>query len=175
VRSSLVVNATWQRLREYLGLSEYEAKIYVSLVEIGQAKARTLSLLSGVPRTKVYSVLKKLMDLGLVIEVPGEPRRFSPAPPRIALGVYLRSYQDKFQDLSSLISTLEDAFRKAKSRENVRQGFLWRISGKEEILKKIREMLSRAGKSVCLVTNEDGLILFTRNLIRCSMSWRIVQ
>jgi len=71
VKSSLIINATWQKLCEYLGLSEYEAKIYVSLVEAGQAKARTLSVLSGVPRTKVYSVLKKLIDLGLVTEVPG--------------------------------------------------------------------------------------------------------
>ena len=159
VKSSLIINATWQRLCEYLGLSEYEAKIYVSLIEVGQAKARTLSVLSGVPRTKVYSVLKKLIDLGFVMEIPGEPRRFSPAPPRAALEVYLQSYQERFQNLSSLISTLEDAFRKAKHRENMRRGSIWRISEKEEILKKIREMLSRAGKSVFIVTNENGLII----------------
>jgi len=159
VKSSLIINATWQRLCEYLGLSEYEAKIYVSLIEAGQAKARTLSVMSGVPRTKVYSVLKKLMDLGFVMEVPGEPRMFSPAPPRSALEVYLQSYQERFQNLSSLISTLEKAFRKAKSRENMRRGSMWRISEKGEILKKIREMLSRAGKSVFIVTNKNGLVL----------------
>ena len=166
VKSSLVVNATWQRLCDYLGLSEYEAKIYVSLVEAGQAKARTLSLLSGVPRTKVYSVLKKMIDLGLVTEVPGEPRRFSPAPPRAALGVYLQSYHDRYQNLSSLVSTLEEAFRRAKSKENMRRGSLWRISKKEEVLKKIREMLARAEKSVYIVTDEDGLILLYRKFNR---------
>jgi sugar-specific transcriptional regulator TrmB len=135
VKGSLIVNATWQRLCEYLGLSEYEAKIYVSLIEAGQAKARTLSVLSGVPRTKVYSVLRKLMDMGLVIEVPGEPRRFSPVSPSVALRSYLQSYRDTVQNLSSLISTLEDAFKKARRKEN----------------------------TVRIATNENGLILLYKS------------
>ena len=166
VKSSLIINATWQKLCEYLGLSEYEAKIYVSLVEAGQAKARTLSVLSGVPRTKVYSVLKKLIDLGLVTEVPGEPMRFSPTPPSVAFGSYLQSYQDTVQNIISLISTLEDAFRKAKSGKNMRRGSIWTISGREEILKKIQEMLARARKSVYIVTNENGLILLYKRFNR---------
>jgi len=166
VKSNLIINATWQKLCEYLGLSEYEAKIYVSLIEAGQAKARTLSVLSGVPRTKVYSVLKKLIDLGLVTEVPGEPMRFSPTPPRVALGSYLQSYQDTVQNVISLISILEDAFRKAKSRKNMRRGSIWTISGREEILKKIQEMLARARRSVYIVTNENGLILLYKQFNR---------
>ena len=159
MKGSLVINATWQKLCEYLGLSEYEAKVYVSLIEAGQAKARTLSVLSGVPRTKVYSVLRKLMDIGLVIEIPGEPKRFSPTPPRVALGPYLQSYQDMVQSLSSLISTLEEAFRRVKEKESMRRGSLWSISGREETLRKIHEMLSKAKRSVHIVTNENGLIL----------------
>ena len=162
VKSSLIVNATWQRLCEYLGLSEYEAKIYVSLVEAGQAKARTISVLSGVPRTKVYSVLRKLIDMGLVIEIPGEPRKFSPLPPKAALESYLQSYQDTVQSLSSLISTLEDAFRKAKNNEDIRRGLIWTISGRRRILKKIQEMLAKAKRYVYIVTNDNGLILLYR-------------
>ncbi len=163
MKSNLIVNATWQRLCEYLGLSEYEAKIYVSLIEAGQAKARTLSVLSGVPRTKVYSVLRKLIDMGLVIEIPGEPRRFSPTPPRIALRSYLQSYQDTVQSLSSLISTLEDTFRKAKNKENLRRSSIWTISGREETLRKIQEMLAKAKRFVHIVTNENGLILLYKS------------
>jgi len=162
VKSSLIVKATWRKLCEYLGLSEYEAKIYVSLVEAGQTKARTLSILSGVPRTKVYSVLRKLIDMGLVTEIPGEPRRFSPTPPGIAFRSYLQSYQDMVQSLSSLISTLEDAFRKARNNESMRRGLMWTINGREMTLKKIQEMLARAKRSVHIVTNENGLILLYR-------------
>jgi len=163
LKRHLIIKATWQRLCEYLGLSEYEAKVYVSLVEAGQAKARTLSVLSGVPRTKVYGVLRKLIEMGLATEIPSEPRKFSPIPPRIALGAYLKSYQDRVETLSSLISTLEDAFRRTKNKEILRRSSLWAISGREETLRKIREMLSKAKKSVRIVTNENGLVLLYRS------------
>ncbi|RLI44360.1 hypothetical protein DRO64_04115 [Candidatus Bathyarchaeota archaeon] len=52
----MLVEALWRRLSEYLGLSEYEAILYVPLIEIGQATARKLSVFSGVPRTKVYTI-----------------------------------------------------------------------------------------------------------------------
>ena len=158
-KSKLVPDTIWRKLSEYLGLSEYEAKVYASLIETGQAKARTLSVLSGVPRTKVYSVLKRLIDMRLVSEIPGEPRKFSPTPPSVALKPYLQTYRDTVQDLEDLISALENAFRKAKDRENVRQCLAWMIKGRERILKKIREMLAMAKRNVCIITSGNGLIL----------------
>jgi len=156
------VEALWRKLSEYLGLSEYEAKLYVSLVEVGQATARKLSVFSGVPRTKVYAVLKRLIDMGLVTEIPGEPRRFMPVPPSIALKSYLQTYRDIAQNLSSLISTLEEALKRARTQEKLRQGSIWTINGKQNIFRKIHEMLTNAKRSVYIITNGDGLILLFR-------------
>ncbi len=150
---------TWQRLCEYLGLSEYEAKVYVTLIETGYANARTLSAKSGVPRTKVYSVLKKLIDINLVVEIPEEPRRFSPVSPETALKTYLKSYQNMAENLVSIVSSLDDTFKKTKKEEKLQKGELWVIIGRQQILKKIHEMLSKAKQSVDLVTNENGLVL----------------
>ena len=158
-KSKLVPDTIWRKLSEYLGLSEYEAKVYASLIETGQAKARTLSVLSGVPRTKVYSVLKRLIDMRLVSEIPGEPRKFSPTPPNVALKPYLQTYRDTVQNLEGLISALENAFRKARDRENVRQCLAWMIKGRERILRKIQEMLAMAKRNVCIITSGNGLIL----------------
>ena len=161
VKSSFV-GALWRKLSEYLGLSEYEAKLYVSLIEVGQATARKLSVFSGVPRTKVYAVLKRLIDMGLVTEIPGEPRRFLPVPPSIALKSYLQTYRDITQNLSSLISTLEEALKRAKTQEKLRQGSIWTINGKQNIFRKIHEMLINAKRSVYIITNGNGLILLFR-------------
>lgn len=158
-KSKLVPDTIWRKLSEYLGLSEYEAKVYASLIETGQAKARTLSVLSGVPRTKVYSVLKRLIDMRLVSEIPGEPRKFTPTPPNVALKPYLQTYRDTVQNLEGLISALENAFRKARDRENVRQCLAWMIKGRERILRKIQEMLAMAKRNVCIITSGNGLIL----------------
>jgi len=160
------LNNTWQRLCEYLGLSEYEAKVYVSLIEAGHANARTLSTISGVPRTKVYSVLKKLIDINLVIEIPEEPRRFSPTPPETALKSYLKSYQSMVENLVSVVSSLEETFKKAKNEEKLQRGELWIINGRHEILRKIREMLSKAKRIVDVVTNENGMVLIYKEFNR---------
>jgi len=40
-----------------LGLTEYEAKAYAALVGMGEASAREVHELSGVPRTRIYDIL----------------------------------------------------------------------------------------------------------------------
>ena len=60
----------WQKLCEYTDLSEYEAKVYASLTEEGHSTARRLSMLCGVPRTKMYDTLRRLIERELVTEVP---------------------------------------------------------------------------------------------------------
>jgi len=157
---------TWQRLCEYLGLSEYEAKVYVALIESGHANARNLSVMSGVPRTKVYSVLKKLIDINLVVEIPEEPRRFTPTPPQIALKSYLKSYQNLVENLVSVVTSLEETFKKTKSEEKLQRGELWIVKGRQEILRKTREMLSRATGSINLVTNKNGILLVYKEFNR---------
>jgi len=155
--------------------SEYEAKVYVTLIETGYANARTLSAKSGVPRTKVYSVLKKLIDINLVVEIPEEPRRFSPVSPETALKTYLKSYQNMAENLVSIVSSLDDTFKKTKKEEKLQKGELWVIIGRQQILKKIHEMLSKAKQSVDLVTNENGWCFFIRSSTSFLMSWESGQ
>ncbi len=59
------VDATVSRLRE-VGLSLYEARIYVGLLRNGAQNGNELSKTSGVPSSKVYSTLEKMIGEGLV-------------------------------------------------------------------------------------------------------------
>ena len=152
----------WQKLCEHAGLSEYEAKVYVSLVKKGACKARQLSMMCGVPRTKIYGVLKKLIERGLVIEVPEEPRKFASTSPANAFEAYLRSYEEKARDLYVVVSSLESTYEKMKEALRPQKEEIWIIQGRSEILKKVGEMLSRAEQSVNIATTENGLILLCR-------------
>ncbi len=66
---------------ENLGLSMYQSKVLLSLIQHGEAKASDISELSGVPRAKVYSVLDQLADNGLVDKKPGRPVKYKPKAP----------------------------------------------------------------------------------------------
>ena len=48
-----------------LGLTEYEAKAYATLVGMGEATAREVHELCGVPRTRIYDILRDLDGKGL--------------------------------------------------------------------------------------------------------------
>ncbi len=48
------------------GLSEKEAKVYLSSLELGDSAASDIALKSNLPRTLVYDILERLIDIGLV-------------------------------------------------------------------------------------------------------------
>ena len=48
------------------GLSEKEAKVYLACLELGDSVASDIALKSNLPRTLVYDILERLIDLGLV-------------------------------------------------------------------------------------------------------------
>ena len=56
-----------------LGLTEYESKIYLVLINTGPRKASELSFRGDVPRTKTYGAIKELERKGLLRIIPGKP------------------------------------------------------------------------------------------------------
>ncbi|MEM2110363.1 MAG: helix-turn-helix domain-containing protein [Candidatus Bathyarchaeia archaeon] len=91
-------SSLWQKLREYVNLSEYEAKVFSSLIKEGSATARRLSMLCNVPRTKIYKTLKKLIEQGLVTEASTEPVKFVPLPPSDTFKSFLNLYEGKNEE-----------------------------------------------------------------------------
>ena len=160
-------NLSWDKLTEHMELCEYEAKAYLSLVTNGACEAGKLSMLCGVPRTKIYGTLRKLIERGLVVEVCGEPKKFLAVTPSKALNTYLQSAREKTSnkvlsliESDRIISLLEEAYQKANVGSRSEKGELWVIRSRSEIMRTIREMLNRARISINVVTTANGLILF---------------
>jgi sugar-specific transcriptional regulator TrmB len=72
-----------------LDLSRYEAAVYVSLLQRGEATALELADLSGVPRQRVYDVLDSLCSKGLCRRMGERPRRHVVVDPETALPAML--------------------------------------------------------------------------------------
>ncbi len=64
-----------------LGLTEYEAKAYAALVGMGEASAREIHELCGVPRTRIYDILRDLAGKGFVEYVQGSPSSYRAVEP----------------------------------------------------------------------------------------------
>jgi DNA-binding response OmpR family regulator len=162
----------WESLLRKTGLSSYEAKIYLSLTLEGTSEAGKLSMSSGVPRTKTYTALKKLVQIGLVLEIPGEPQRFSIATSSNTLRNFVQSWKNDLSEqatslveLENAISTLVSIQEEKQNSKNVRmrKEEVWSIQESNEITRVTGEILSKAKASVCVVTTKMGLVMFYKN------------
>ncbi len=67
-------------MQDVLGLTEYEARVYLALAIHGRMTVSEISKLSGVPRAKCYEVLSGLVLKGLVVIVGSKPTRYETLP-----------------------------------------------------------------------------------------------
>lgn len=79
-----------------LGLNRYEAAVYLSLLGRKQFTATEISTFAGVPRQRVYDVLKSLAAKGLCVERLGKRKRtYSAVDPSTALPTLLAAYREQ--------------------------------------------------------------------------------
>jgi len=149
----------WPKIVSYAGLSDYEAKVYLCLVYSGSTGARRLSMLSNVPRSKVYDVVRRLVDLGLVVELPGAPKRFVAAPPSEAFGNLVNIARNRVEDFGStveLLTEINSAMTRGSGLEEIKA---WHLSEEDLIVDKFRYIIRNSSRTLTIFTNEEGLSL----------------
>jgi sugar-specific transcriptional regulator TrmB len=151
---------------ERLGLTELEAKIYISLLKNGIVNARALVVTSGVRRTSVYNGLNLLIDKGLVTRLEsGTQTLFEANQPQ---GILPYLVQQKVQagrevadSLPHMLTTLDNlaAGAKAKIRREVEIKY---VKGKPAV-KKIYEEALQASELRSYVNIEEIAKVFPEN------------
>ena len=63
------------------GLTEYEARTLTTLFNFVEADAPHISRNAEIPKTRIYDVLDKLKEKGLVLEVYGRPKKYKVIEP----------------------------------------------------------------------------------------------
>jgi len=136
------------------GLSEYESKVYSSLVFSGPSKAGAISKDSKVPQSKIYEILDQLMNKQLVEMFDGRPKEFKAAEPETALKNILEDKAREITALKSRIDSMSSFLRPAKKDEIV--GGVWTIKGEKfkEFFNKTSEMIGRSKDYVYAITRD---------------------
>lgn len=122
-----------------LGLTAYEAKAYISLLENNPVTRYQLSKISGVPRSAIYNTIQKLEQLGAVNAQSTEPEKYVPLPPDTFLEMLQRNYETRI-----------DSARKSLKNYEVRvvPDQLWNLSGYDNMILKARELIQKAEESL---------------------------
>src|SRR2546426_1572594 len=68
-----------RKLGEF-GLTEYQARAYLALLDLGTATASQIPPIARVPRTRIYATMQQLHERGLVEIIPETPLKYKPVP-----------------------------------------------------------------------------------------------
>lgn len=131
------------RVLQTLGLSTYEAKAYVALVELGYGNADTISDAAQIPRTSAYKVLQLLCDKGFAISTKGRPMIYKPERPDEVKRKVVGRIGEVFDSLQTRHEILMD-----KGDPQV----IYTIWGKQRVMRKIGELLDTSVSNFIIST-----------------------
>jgi len=144
-----------------LGLTEYESRLYLSLVKQGPTKASQLSFFGQVPRTKAYGAIKELQHKGLLRIIPGKPELYEASSPNDVLFPLINKINREIKDSEDVVQSLALTFEASKytKRDAPKQSeeFL-KMDGRQPIYNKLNQVMLGASKSIEYSTTETGLI-----------------
>lgn len=142
-----------------LGMTEYEARVYTSLVKLGKATAREVHDDSGVPRARVYDILDKLAKKGFADVEEAEPKQYRAVEPEKIMEKlklrYLAAAEESLIELEKL---------KFSKREELSPALIMR--GEWNIKERIRELINNSGREILALSSNPELILDLAEEIR---------
>lgn len=147
-----------------LGLNRYESKAYLALVSSGISTAGKLAEKSGIPRAKIYEVLRSLENQGFAVSTTSRPTKFKP----VELGGVVKKLHDKTkQDYEARIKQINEIH--LELQENMKdlepenaceaaEDMLWVLRGRDNIYSVIDNIVDESRSKIIAATTERGVV-----------------
>ncbi len=100
------------------GLTEYEGKAYQTLLLQGDQLSREVAENSGVPVTRVFDVLERLREKGLVVLVTPHPFLWRAVDPGIGIKNFIRAKIELYGKLEKSLVADAKRMKKTKKRKD---------------------------------------------------------
>jgi sugar-specific transcriptional regulator TrmB len=122
-----------------LGITEYEAKVYLSLLSHHPASAYTISQHSDVPHSRVYDVTRRLIKRGMVAPTGKKPEMFSPLSPEKLVEKLRKEYRH-------YTSELERRLKEISFHSDFDP--VWNLTDPDEVLETTARIIDEARQTV---------------------------
>jgi HTH-type transcriptional regulator, sugar sensing transcriptional regulator len=137
-----------------LGLTKYEARVYIALLKVASATASEIHEISGVPRASVYTVIDQLLDKGLVSVSQSLPKRFAAYSPEDVISKLMDHIE---MDAKYATDTLSPIYRERMSPGIGSEELIWNIYGIGNIQKKLTDLISHANNGIRIIAHPQVL------------------
>ncbi len=138
-----------------LGLTKYEALVYIGLLRMTGATATEVHGASGVPRASVYPALDRLAQKELISVSHTTPKRFDAVPPDQCIENLMRRIES---DAESARAALDRLYREREPEARGNQELIWTIYGEENIRARLADMFLSAEQSVEMLVAQNLLL-----------------
>jgi sugar-specific transcriptional regulator TrmB len=122
-----------------LGFTNYEARTYLGLLRNNPATGYEISHQADVPRSVIYTILRKLEAMGIIISIHEKPRRYIPLSPKQLIPLLESDFSKR---LSSLRNDLFNFNNKPES-----EGF-WNIRGYESLMELCTSLIKETRETI---------------------------
>lgn len=141
-----------------IGLSRYEAVVFISLTRAGGATASDIARLSGVNRVQTYRALESLEGRGLVEVTLDRPKRYAARAMNEVFDMMEEEKRSELENLDAIRKNIMEAWPKL-SRERQESGSvrLQVIKGRPQIYKALRRLVGTAKSEVLAFTTTKGI------------------
>ncbi|MDQ3379878.1 MAG: TrmB family transcriptional regulator [Actinomycetota bacterium] len=108
------MDADFVRTLSDLGLTNYEARVYLALTRRGSSTASETARVAGIPRQRIYDVLSSLVGRGLASTRPGQVTKYVASAPEEAIERLVSDHRTRLEELEResrlLAESLEPTF-----------------------------------------------------------------
>lgn len=140
---------------ERLGLTAYEAKVFIALQELDSGTAREVHQVADVPRSQVYGAAETLADYGLLDVERANPIRYRPVSieeARATLRARFEAEQDRAFDY------VERVRRQRADKPEETEEAVWTIRGTEGVTDRTVSLIDDARNRVTFGTRLPTLV-----------------
>ena len=149
-----------------LGLTKTEARVYIALLENPNISAQQLSYVSRVQRTQIYGILRRLIDMGLIVEKQTEQGKlYESLPPETLVELTRKRAEALVEEAKNLFSELHELYikRLASYEDSPEVEVIRNFKKAQELINKyltelggLKEMFSIIETPFSLPTNGEG-------------------
>jgi sugar-specific transcriptional regulator TrmB len=132
------------------GLSEYEARCFVSLTQLSEGTAKEISQLADIPQSRVYDITEELYAKGLIDIQQSDPKRYTAMSVDLALTRLEREYTDHLDTANEHLQALEG--------RNAEDTGAWQVANREDVSLRLQKHIAEATDYIYLLVAHDALL-----------------
>lgn len=132
-----------------LGFSENEAKVYLALLELGNANVAAIATKSQIKRTSCYVILENLSQKGLVSKtmIKGKSQYLPEAPDKL-----LKLSQDREELVKKMLPEFNSLYNLSQTKPRIRF-----YEGRPGYISICEDSLQRSSDEILFIGNLDNL------------------